>query len=86
MDGIKDVQVAGISDEKYGEVPAAFIIRKENTALKEEDVIDYCRGKISRFKIPQYVFFVESYPMTGSGKIQKYKLGELGTELLKERG
>lgn len=68
MDGIKDVQVAGISDEKYGEVPAAFIIRKENTALKEEDVIDYCRGKISRFKIPQYVFFVESYPMTGSGK------------------
>lgn len=86
MDGIKDVQVAGISDEKYGEVPAAFIIRKENTALKEEDVIDYCRGKISRFKIPQYVFFVESYPMTGSGKIQKYKLGELGAELLKERG
>ena len=86
MDGIKDVQVAGISDKKYGEVPAAFIIRKENTALKEEDVIDYCRGKISRFKIPQYVFFVESYPMTGSGKIQKYKLGELGIELLKERG
>ena len=86
MEGIKDIQVAGISDKKYGEVPAAFIIRKENTALKEEDVIDYCRGKISRFKIPQYVFFVESYPMTGSGKIQKYKLGELGIELLKERG
>ena len=85
MDGIKDVQVAGIADEKYGEVAGAFIIRKENTSFQEEDVIDYCRGKISRFKIPQYVFFVESYPMTGSGKIQKYKLGELGLELLKER-
>ena len=85
MEGIKDVQVAGIADEKYGEVAGAFIILKEKESLTEEDVIDYCRGKISRFKIPQYVFFVDSYPMTGSGKIQKYKLGELGLELVKKR-
>ena len=85
MEGIQDVQVAGIADEKYGEVAGAFVILKENSVITEEDITDFCRGKISRFKIPQYVFFVDSYPMTGSGKIQKYKLGELGLELLKKR-
>ena len=47
---------------------------------------DFCRGKISRFKVPRYVLFVDSYPMTASGKIQKYKLKEKGLALLKERG
>ncbi len=84
MEEIQDVQVAGIPDEKYGEVVGAFIILKEGKTLQEEDVIDFCRGKIARFKIPQYVFFVDSYPMTGSGKIQKFKLGEIGLELLKK--
>ncbi len=84
MDAIQDVQVAGIPDEKYGEVTGAFIILKKGKTLAEEDVIDFCRGKIARFKIPQYVFFVDSYPMTGSGKIQKFKLGEIGLELLKK--
>ena len=86
MEGIKDVQVAGIPDAKYGEVAGAFVIRKENSSISEEDIIDFCRGQISRFKIPQYVFFVDSYPMTGSGKIQKYKLRELGEELALKRG
>lgn len=85
MKGIKDVQVAGISDEKYGEVVGAFIVLEEGVKLTEEDIIDYCRGKISRFKVPQYVFFVDSFPMTGSGKIQKYKLREIGNELVKKR-
>ncbi|MCL2792726.1 MAG: AMP-binding protein [Spirochaetaceae bacterium] len=85
MKGIRDVQVAGIADEKYGEVAGAFIIREEGVALTEEDVIGYCRGKISRFKIPQYIFFIDSFPMTGSGKIQKYKLREMGNELVKTR-
>ncbi len=85
MEEIQDVQVAGIPDDKYGEVVGAFIILKEGRSLTEEDVIDFCRGKIARFKIPQYVFFVDSYPMTGSGKIQKFKLGEVGLELLKNR-
>jgi fatty-acyl-CoA synthase len=85
MEGIKDIQVAGIPDSKYGEVPGAFVILKEGSSLKEEDIIDFCRGKISRFKIPQYVFFIDSYPMTGSGKIQKYKLREMGDELVKAR-
>ena len=47
---------------------------------------DFCRGRISRFKIPRYVFFVDAYPMTASGKIQKYKLRELGLELLRAQG
>jgi len=85
MKGIKDVQVAGIADEKYGEVAGAFIIPEEGTNLTEEDVFDYCRGKISRFKIPQYIFFVNSFPMTGSGKVKKYMLRDMGNELVKKR-
>ncbi len=86
MGGVKDIQVAGIASPKYGEEVGAFIICKDGACLSEEDVRDFCRGKISRFKIPKYVFFVGSYPMTASGKIQKYKLRETGLALLAERG
>ena len=47
---------------------------------------DFCRGKISRYKIPKYVFFVKEFPMTASGKIQKYKLKDVGLALLAEKG
>jgi fatty-acyl-CoA synthase len=83
---IKDVQVAGIPSEKYGEQVGAFIILKEGQTLLEEDIVDFCRGKISRFKIPKYIFFVKEFPMTGSGKIQKYKLKTIGLEMLQEQG
>lgn len=83
---IKDVQVAGIPSEKYGEEVGAFIILKEGETLLEEDIRDFCRGKISRFKIPKYIFFVPEFPMTGSGKIQKYKLKDVGLSLLQEKG
>jgi fatty-acyl-CoA synthase len=86
MSGVKDIQVAGIASPKYGEEVGAFIICKDGACLSEEDVRDFCRGRISRFKIPKYVFFVGSYPMTASGKIQKYKLRETGLALLAERG
>jgi fatty-acyl-CoA synthase len=85
MPAVKDVQVAGISSEKYGEQVGAFIIKHPYATITEEDVIDYCRGKISKFKIPKYVFFIDSYPMTASGKIQKYKLRDLGLSILKEK-
>jgi len=81
LPGVKDIQVAGVADPKYGEQVGAFIVRKEGSTLTEEDVRDFCRGKISRIKIPKYVFFVDEFPMTGSGKIQKYKLRELGVKL-----
>ena len=86
MTGVKDIQVAGIASPKYGEEVGAFIICKDGVCLSEEDVRDFCRGRISRFKVPKYVFFVGSYPMTASGKIQKYKLRETGLALLAERG
>jgi fatty-acyl-CoA synthase len=85
MEGVKDVQVAGVSSEKYGEEVAAFVILKDGAKLAEEDIRDFCQGQISRYKIPRYVFFVDQFPMTGSGKIQKYKLRELGNQLAKER-
>lgn len=81
MDGVLDVQVAGVPSQKYGEQVGAFIILKEGAELTPEDVIDFCRGQIARYKAPRYVAFVKEYPMTASGKIQKYKLRELATEL-----
>ena len=84
MPEIKDVQVAGVPDEKYGEQVGAFIILHDGKKIKEEDVRDFCRGQIARHKIPKYVFFVDSYPLTASGKIQKYKMGEMAVEMVKE--
>jgi len=76
--------VVGIASKKYGEEVGAFIIPQPGTVLSEEDVRDYCRGQISRFKIPKYVFFVESYPLTLSGKVQKYLLREMGGKKVAE--
>lgn len=86
MPEIRDVQVAGITSPKYGEEVGAFIILHEGKNLSEEDIKDFCRGKISRFKIPKYIFFLKEFPMTASGKIQKYKLREMGVDLLKKQG
>jgi len=86
MAGVRDIQVVGIASEKYGEEVGAFVIVKDGAQLSEEEIRDYCRGKISRFKIPKYVFFVDSYPQTASGKIQKYKLRELGNAKVGELG
>jgi fatty-acyl-CoA synthase len=81
MPGIQDVQVVGVPSKKYGEDPGAFIILSPGVQLTATDVQDYCRGKIARYKVPKYIHFVDSYPMTASGKIQKYKLRELSAEL-----
>jgi fatty-acyl-CoA synthase len=85
MHGIKDVQVAAVPSERYGEEVGAFIIPKEGADLEPSDVIDFCRGKISRFKIPRYVHFMPQYPMTASGKIQKYRLTEMSEQIWPER-
>ncbi len=83
---IEAVEVAGVPSKKYGEEVGAFIKVKAGQQLTEEEVVDFCRGKIARFKIPRYIFFVEEFPMTASGKIQKYKLSELSLELCKKKG
>jgi fatty-acyl-CoA synthase len=86
MPGVKDVQVVGIASKKYGEEVGAFIILHPDVAMTEEDVRDFCRGQISRFKIPKYIFFVDSFPLTSSGKIQKYLLRETGLRKAQELG
>ena len=73
---ILDVQVVGVPDPKYGEQVLACIRVKPGETLTEEAVLGYCEGKIARFKIPKYIQFVAEYPMTASGKIQKFKLRE----------
>jgi len=81
---IKDVQVAGIPSKKYGEEVGAFIILKEGMKLTPEEVQDFCRGKISRHKVPKYIFFIDQFPLTGSGKIQKFKLKDVGLKMLQK--
>ena len=86
LDGIKDVQVVGIASEKYGEEVGAFVILHEGVQMDEDTVREFCRGKIARHKIPKYIFYIKEFPLTGSGKIQKFKLREMGLEMLKEQG
>ena len=82
--GVKDVQIVGVPSKKYGEQPAAFIIRSEGSEITETDIADFCRNRISWFKIPKYITFVDTYPMTASGKIQKYKLRDDAAKLWPE--
>ncbi|WP_339253345.1 AMP-binding protein [Sporosarcina sp. FSL W8-0480] len=77
---ISDVQIVGVPDPKYGEELMAWIIPKKGMALDEESVRSFCLGKISYHKIPKYIKFTDAYPMTASGKIQKFKLRELSIE------
>ncbi len=79
---VESVEVVGVASEKYGEEVGAFIKVKAGFELKEEDVIDFCRGQIARFKVPKYIFFVNEFPMTASGKIQKYKLRDMALEMI----
>ncbi|HOO96040.1 MAG TPA: AMP-binding protein [Proteiniphilum sp.] len=86
MPGVRDVQVIAVASPRYGEDVGAFIIQKEGFGLTTEDVRDYCKGQIAKYKIPRYVFFVDAFPMTGSGKIQKFRLREMALELCKRDG
>lgn len=81
MPDVQDVQIVAIPSHKYGEDIAAFILTRDGKQIKAEDVRDFCRGKIAWHKIPRHVATVEAYPLTASGKIQKYKLRELALEL-----
>ena len=79
---ILDVQVVGVPDEKYGEEIMAWIILKEGINVSDTDIREYCLNKISYHKIPKYIEFISEYPMTASGKIQKYRLQEMGKKLI----
>jgi fatty-acyl-CoA synthase len=73
---IRDVQVIGVPDERYGEELCAWIVLHAGAELTGDNVREYCRGQIAHYKIPRYVRFVEGFPMTVTGKIQKYKMRE----------
>ncbi|MBN1192123.1 MAG: AMP-binding protein, partial [Coriobacteriia bacterium] len=82
MPGIEDAQVVGVPDAKYGEVVGAFVRRSAGSDITEEDVQEYARARMARYKAPKYVFFVDEFPLTASGKIQKYKLREMAKDEL----
>ncbi len=69
---IADVQAFGVPDHRYGEELCVWIRRREGAALREEDVVAFCRASIAHYKIPRYVRFVETFPMTVTGKAQKF--------------
>jgi fatty-acyl-CoA synthase len=74
---VSDVYVYGVPDEKYGEEVAAAIRLNSGEAATPDEMREFCEGKIARFKIPRHVRFVDSFPMTASGKVQKFKLREM---------
>ena len=74
---VSDVQVVGVPDLRMGEEVLAWIRLKEKGMATALDIKDFCRGKISKYKIPRYIKFVDSYPMTITGKIQKYKIRDI---------
>ncbi|CAB4886496.1 unannotated protein [freshwater metagenome] len=79
---VGDVQVVGIPDDRYGEEIGAFIMLKAGQSADAEDIRNFCRGRIAHFKVPRHVFFVDEFPMTVTGKIQKYKLREQASAAL----
>jgi fatty-acyl-CoA synthase len=79
---VMDVQVVGVPSLKYGEESAAYIKLRQGQEATEEEIKEFCQGKIARYKVPKYILFVEEYPMTASGKIQKYILREMAVKEL----
>jgi len=83
---INHVAVVGVPDARLAEVPVAFVVREANATLDEDEVLALCRGRIASFKVPRRVFFVDAFPMTGSGKIQKYLLRQEAERRLRGGG
>lgn len=77
---VLDVQVVGVPDSVYGEEVMAWIILREKEAVSSDELREFCHGKISKHKIPRFIEFIDAYPMTASGKIQKFRLRAKGVE------
>lgn len=80
MPDVMDVQVVAVPSRKYGEEVAAFIIPRKNATVAPEDVRAFCRGQIAWYKIPRHIAVVDAFPLTASGKIQKFRLREMAAE------
>ena len=79
---IQDVQVIGVPDKNYGEEVCACIILKAGVNAPEDEIREFIRSHLARHKMPKYILYMEAFPMTASGKIQKYKMREMAVELL----
>jgi fatty-acyl-CoA synthase len=79
---VADVQVIGVPDERYGEEIMAWVQLREGAAVSGDDLREWCRGKIAHFKVPRYVKLVDEFPMTVTGKVQKFKMREQAIEEL----
>ena len=79
---IQDVQVVGLPDSRYGEELCAWIIAKPGESLDEDGVRSFCQGQIAHYKVPRYIRFVDAFPMTVTGKIQKFRIREEMVEQL----
>nr|HPI48278.1 AMP-binding protein [Hyphomonadaceae bacterium] len=71
---IEDVQVIGVPDPKFGEEICAWVKLRAGEASSREEIVAFCKGQIAHYKIPRYVKFVDSFPMTVTGKIQKFEM------------
>jgi fatty-acyl-CoA synthase len=81
---IEQVEVIGAPDEKYGEEVCAWIKLHEGKSVTAEEIREFCRGKVAHFKIPRYIQFVDEYPMTITGKVQKFVMREIMAKELAE--
>ena len=79
---VQNVSVVGVPDDVMGEVAVAYIIPKEGATIDPQEIVDYCAGQIANFKVPRYVVIVDEFPMTQSGKVQKFRLQEKTKDLL----
>jgi fatty-acyl-CoA synthase len=79
---VSDIQVIGVPSERYGEEVMAWVKLREGARVTDEQLVAYCRGKIATYKIPRYWKFVDGFPMTVTGKIQKFKMREMAVEEL----
>jgi fatty-acyl-CoA synthase len=79
---VSDVQVVGVPDVRFGEELMAWIMLKPGENAIEDEIRDFCRGKIAHYKIPRYVKFVSEFPMTVTGKIQKFQMREVAIKEL----
>ncbi|XP_053399689.1 medium-chain acyl-CoA ligase ACSF2, mitochondrial-like isoform X2 [Mercenaria mercenaria] len=79
---IKDVQVVGVPDKRFGEQICAWVELKDGETATEEEIRAFCKEKVARFKVPKYVQFVKDFPLTVTGKVQKYKIREAATKSL----
>jgi fatty-acyl-CoA synthase len=79
---VESVQVTGVPDEKFGEEIIAWVCLKQDAKLNEDQLKEFCHGKIAHYKVPRYVRFGDDFPMTVTGKIQKYKMREVSIKEL----